>query len=263
MKVGAGLTYTEGMSSRPLKRRVVYGPINSKRLGRSLGVNLLPTDKKVCTFDCVYCHYGRTAAGPYDLPQAERIIKEVREALLGKPEIDYITFAGHGEPSLHMDFLEIAEALKDLRDEMVPEAKVALLTNSSKLSRPDVARVCRLIDTPICKLDAGNEETFKRVNRPRPNIYLEDIVRGIKALPEAIIQTMVVEGDAGNSDEADVESLVETIKEAEPAFVQVYSIDFPIPGGSLRPVENERLTEIAKLITDETGVDAKAYWESE
>lgn len=182
--------------------------------------------------------------------------------MLKKPEIDYITFAGHGEPSLHMDFLEIAEAITDLRKELAPEAKIALLTNSSKLSRPDVARVCRIIDAAICKLDAGNEDAFKRVNRPKPNIYLEDIVRSIKSLPKAIIQTIVVKGKAGNSDEADVQSLVGAIAEAKPAFVQVYSIDFPLADGTLEPAPNERLTQIAELIQDETGVEAKAYWES-
>jgi wyosine [tRNA(Phe)-imidazoG37] synthetase (radical SAM superfamily) len=189
-------------------------------------------------------------------------VKEVREALLRKPKIDYITFAGHGEPSLHMDFLEIVEGIKDLRKELAPEAKIALLTNSSKLSRPDVARVCRIIDAPICKLDSGNEDTFKRVNRPRPNIYIEDIVRSIKALPNAIVQTIIVEGEAGNSDDADVESLVVAIAKAKPASVQVYSIDFPLADGTLEPVPNERLTQIAELIEAETGIEAKAYWES-
>jgi len=250
------------MSSRPLKQRVVYGPVNSKRLGRSLGVNLLPADRKVCTFDCVYCHYGPTSSGPYNLPQPDRVLREVREALLAKPQIDYITFAGHGEPSLHMGILEIVERIMDVRSELAPQAKIALLTNSSKLARPDVARVCRLIDAPICKLDAGNEETLRRVNRPKPNIYFEDIVRGIKALTNPILQTMVIEGTAGNSDDEDIEALVEAVREIHPGFVQVYSIDLPFPDGSLKPVPNEKLAEIARLIQDETGVEAGAFWES-
>lgn len=250
------------MSSRPLKRSAVYGPIKSKRLGRSLGVNLLPPDKKVCSFDCVYCHYGRTKPGPYDLPRPDTIVEEVKKALQEKPELDYITFAGHGEPTLHMEILDIFERIKDLRDELLPDVKIALLTNSSKLYRPDVARVCRLIDAPICKLDAGDDRTFRRVNRPRPNIYLEDVIRSIKGTANAVIQAMIVEGAEGNAGDAEIDSLIDAVKEASPTFVQVYSIDFPLPDGSLDPVPNEKLARIASRIREKAGIDAEAFWES-
>jgi wyosine [tRNA(Phe)-imidazoG37] synthetase (radical SAM superfamily) len=235
--------------------------VQSKRLGRSLGINLSPLDRKVCSFDCVYCHYGRTIPGPYTLPDSEEILEEVKEALLKRPEIDFITFAGHGEPTLHMDLLKIAASIVKMRDEIMPEIKVALLTNSSTLSRPDVASVCKTIDAPICKLDAGDEETFRRVNRARPNIRLEDIVRNIRATPNAIVQIMMVEGELGNASEKDIDKLIHALNEAAPSFVQVYSIDYPFEESSLVPVSNEELQRIADVINRETGIEARAYWE--
>lgn len=250
------------MALRPLKKGIIYGPVHSKRLGRSLGLNILPPDRKVCTFDCVYCHYGRTVVQPFELPEPRIIEEEVRKYLSGHPEIDFITFAGHGEPTLHMDFLEIVERVKKVRDEMAPNVKIALLTNSSKLSRPDVTKACELIDSPICKLDAGDEETFKRINRPNSRIYLKDIISGIRVTPKAIIQAMIVEGSTTNASHEQVRSLVNAVREAKPTFVQVYSIDFPFTEGSLIPVANEKLERIARVIKEEAGVESKAYWES-
>ncbi len=250
------------MGTRSLKGGAVYGPVHSKRLGRSLGINLSPLDRKVCSFDCVYCHYGRTIPRPYLLPKPEQILEEVREALLRRPEVDYITFAGHGEPTLHMEFLEIVEKIVKMRDEMAPEVKIALLTNSSTLWRTDVARACVMVDAPICKLDAGDEEVFRRVNRAGPNIRLEDIVRNIRATSNAIVQAMIVEGEVGNASETDIDRLTDALKEAAPSFVQVYSIDNPFEESSLVPVSNARLERIAETISRKTGIQARAYWES-
>lgn len=250
------------MALRSLKKGVIYGPVHSKRLGRSLGLNILPPDRKVCTFDCVYCHYGHTVVQPFELPEPRFIEEELREYLSEEPEIDFITFAGHGEPTLHTDFLEIVRRVKKLRDEMAPNVKIALLTNSSKLSRPDVAEACELIDSPICKLDAGDEETFKRISRPNSRIYLEDIISGIRATPRAVIQAMIIEGSTTNASDEQIKSLVDAIKKAKPTFVQVYSIDFPFPEGSLMPAANEKLERIARIIREEAGIDSEAYWES-
>jgi len=184
------------------------------------------------------------------------------EHLSRKLELDFITFAGHGEPTSHMGFLEIAQRVKRLRDEMAPQVKIALLTNSSNLSRPDVAEACKLIDSPICKLDAGDERTFRNLNRPRSHVHLEDIMRSIRSTPGAIIQTMMLEGSATNASEEKIRGLVNAIREVDPVFVQVYSIDFPLPERSLVPAANDKLETIARKVREETGIDAEAYWES-
>jgi wyosine [tRNA(Phe)-imidazoG37] synthetase (radical SAM superfamily) len=249
------------MALRPLKCGIVYGPINSKRLGRSLGINLLPPDKKVCSFDCVYCHYGRTLSAPFELAEPADVESELRKVLSGKPQIDFITFAGNGEPTVHPGFLEIVKRVKKVRDEMVPQVRIALLTNSSMLKRPDIAEACKLIDSPICKLDAGDEETFRRINRPIARTHLEDVVSGIKATPNATIQTIIVEGVSANTGEDHVGNIINAISKAQPVFVQVYSIDFPFPEGSIEPAANEKLERIAAMVKEKTGIDSKAYWE--
>ncbi|MFQ5905834.1 MAG: hypothetical protein ACE5JA_04600, partial [bacterium] len=162
----------------------------------------------------------------------------------------------------HMGFLEIVQGVKKLRDEMAPRVKIALLTNSCNLSRADVAEACRLIDSPICKLDAGDAETFRSINRPRSRLDLEDIIRSIRSTPGAIVQAMMVEGSVTNATEKQVRSLIDAVREAKPVFVQVYSIDFPFPRASLLPVANEKLETIARRVREETEIDSQAYWES-
>ena len=123
------------MAMLPLQSDIIYGPINSRRLGRSLGINLLPPSHKVCSFDCVYCHYGRTQVKTLypqagQLPGVEEVLQAIQEGLQAHPDIDYLTFSGNGEATLHPQFLEIVAGVRRLRDQLRPDVKLTILSNS-------------------------------------------------------------------------------------------------------------------------------------
>ena len=173
-----------------LQTSCVYGPINSRRLGRSLGVNLLPSDVKLCTFDCVYCHYGRTDVKAVDPTEANitfpalfRVVDELEHVLQGfkanNDAPDYITFSGNGEPTLHPSFDQIVDRVKVLRDQSVPNVPVAILSNSTTVHLPHVRQTLMKLDRRIMKLDAGSEEVFVAVNRPHASVSLSEIIDGL------------------------------------------------------------------------------------
>ena len=157
----------------PLQDDILYGPIYSRRLGRSLGINLLPTTYKLCSFNCLYCHYGWTDAHTLDvkahaadLPAAETVVERLRIALRSLLDFDCLTFSGNGEPTLHPQFAEIVDQVVHLRDQYRPDVRLALLSNSTGLLLSGVRECIHRIDLPVFKLDAGTAQTFRKVNRP-------------------------------------------------------------------------------------------------
>jgi wyosine [tRNA(Phe)-imidazoG37] synthetase (radical SAM superfamily) len=251
----------------PLQDDVLYGPIHSRRLGQSLGINLLPSTYKLCSFNCLYCHYGWTEVQTLDvephaldLPQLKRVAERIRVALRSALEFDYLTFSGNGEPTLHPQFAEIVDQVVRLRDQYRPGVRLALLSNSTGLYRPDVRDCIGKIDLPIFKLDAGTAELFARINRPVRGVKFSAILDGLASLDQPHIQTLFVDGSPSNVTAKQLDAYMQHISRIKPAEVQIYSIDRPVPDRHLVRVTPQRLSDIARLGEAETGVPFRAFW---
>ncbi len=254
----------------PLQGGYVYGPIASRRLGNSLGVNPFPLGKKICTFNCIYCQYGWTPpdlfsgqSGTEDFPGIETVRTALSIRMMNLKEIgidlQYITFAGNGEPTLYPDFSELVDAVIQMRDEYYPEAKTAILSNSTRVSEPAVAEGLNKLDVRIMKLDAGSEEMLRKINRPMGNFTLEQIIDGLKSLKSCTLQSLFIEGTTSNSDDRSVGEWIRAVQRIGPEFVQIYSIDRVPADRGLGIVGQERLKEIAKRLKEETGIGCEVY----
>jgi wyosine [tRNA(Phe)-imidazoG37] synthetase (radical SAM superfamily) len=255
------------MRTLELKKGILYGPINSRRLGSSLGINLLPGNYKLCSFNCLYCHYGWTkvhgrdvSSCLADLPSTE----QVRDALEGwlnrNPNgVNYITFSGNGEPCLYPEFDRMVEVTLKARDKYAPKAKVAILSNSTCLDDEKVMSGLRRLDVRIMKLDAGSEETFRMLNRPCKGIAFEDVVEKLQKLEDIIIQSVFVQGRLDNTEEREVSEWIRRLNLIRPREVQIYSIDRPSADEGLALVSKDRLRQIAKKAEELCGIPVKAF----
>ncbi len=243
----------------------VFGPVRSRRLGCSLGINLLPADGKVCSFDCIYCECGLNAdhkpASP--LPTREQV-SEALEARLQEMQSsgekpDVLTFAGNGEPTIHPHFIGISEDVARLRDRYFPEAKISVLSNSTQVHRRDVREALCRLDNPIMKLDTASEDYIRRVNRPAGDWSLE---RTVDALAEVgkhiIIQTMFLSGtvdgrSVDNTGAEYVDPWLEALRRIGPRQVMIYTIARKTPMESLTKAEPQVLDDIARRVTEECG----------
>ncbi len=250
-----------------LQEDILYGPVNSRRYGRSLGINLMPTEKKLCSFNCVYCHYGTTKRCTMnidqysdELPEPDDVVKALEEALQSRMELDLITFSGNGEPTLYPEFADLVEAVAELRGKYRPEAKIALLSNSTGLIYSDVEESLDMIDLPILKLDGGNEETFRAVNRPTRSVKFEEIFEKLFSLDGIYIQTVFVDGQPSNIAKADLDDYIDCVARIKPQEVHLYSIDRPVPNARISLVPPEKLEKIASKITKKAGVPARAFY---
>jgi wyosine [tRNA(Phe)-imidazoG37] synthetase (radical SAM superfamily) len=253
------------MTLLSLQKDIIYGPINSRRLGRSLGINLLPTDCKLCSFDCVYCHYGRTEIKTLlpdegRLPGVEQVLQAVERALQTHSDVDYVTFSGNGEPTLHPRFPTIAYEVRRLRDELRPGVRMALLSNSTAVHVPQVREALGTFDVPMMKLDAGDRETLARINRPAAAVRLERIVEGLKGIPDLTLQSVLLDGEVSNVRGNALEAWLAALSEIRPARVQIYSTDRPVPESGVERVPPSRLEGIAKEIEKRVGIPVSAYW---
>jgi len=241
----------------PLLQGIIYGPVRSRRLGRSLGVNVLPRNLKACNMDCAYCQYGWTAGPsrrrvPVRWPPPDRIEAAV-SARLRKAEasgelIDRLTVAGHGEPTLHPAFEEIAERLCRLRDRVAPDIRLAILSNSTTAASASVRRGLALFDERYMKLDAGDPMTYARINGRGS---FGAVVEALRDLGQVIVQAMFVKderGDVDNTTDHAVDAWIDTLDAIQPARVQVYTIARPPAKSSLTRVPARRLREIAERV---------------
>jgi wyosine [tRNA(Phe)-imidazoG37] synthetase (radical SAM superfamily) len=245
-----------------LQSTIIYGPIQSRRIGPSLGVNILPAKVKVCSFDCLYCQYGWTdfsmmEGAKYPTPD------EVRAALtaaLEKPPKPprWITFSGNGEPTLHPEFGRIVDIVNEVRDERAPDAGTAILSNSSTVHRPEVREALSKLDLRIMKLDAGTEEMLKLYSRPAAGITLEGIVQGLSALDDVTIQSLFTKGPSGNFTEENIAAWIGQLKQIEPVLVQIYSLDRGFPSREIEKLEREELEAIGARLEAE-GISAKTF----
>lgn len=236
----------------------IFGPIHSRRLGTSLGVNLTPVDGKVCTFDCLYCEAGFNSQGTGKAgipPRAEvtRLLEEKLQDMRRKGEtLDVITFSGNGEPTLHPEFPEIIDDTIRLRDAYFPAAKVSVLTNSTRVFDPKVAQALKLVDNNILKLDSAVEDTMRTIDRPVSNQFtVEKVVDALKQFEgTGIIQTMLLRGEycgkkIDNTTPEELEALCKAYKEIKPREVMIYSIDRETPAEHLQAVPHEEQRRIA------------------
>lgn len=236
----------------------VFGPVNSRRLGVSLGVNLLPKDGKVCSFNCLYCECGlnEERRSPNNTLPSRSEVKEKLEARLSQmkadeQELNVITFAGNGEPTMHPDFLQIIEDTIALRDQFFPEVKISVLSNAAHLSKESVISTLKLIDNNILKLDSAVEATFRSINSPNGDITLDSIIPNLSKFKKGvIIQTLFCFGrynnvDFDNTTEEEVLALIEAYKLIQPDRIMIYSLSRDTPVESINRIEKEKLELIA------------------
>ena len=233
---------------------IVYGPIRSRRLGVSLGVNLMPTTAKLCTFDCVYCECGWNQPVMHPtLPTRD----EVREALRTQlstlqSQLDVITFSGNGEPTLHPDFLGIIEDTCALRDEYCPKAKVSVLSNSTQLGRKDVVEALRLCDNRILKLDSAIDTTMRLVDKPvNAQLTVGQVVEWLSAFDgDFTLQTCFLRGNyegqvIDNTTDEELKVWYDVVDTLRPKQVMIYVIDRETPLKTLEKIPADKMEEIA------------------
>lgn len=246
----------------PLKDNIIYGPVNSKRLGRSLGINILSSTEKICSFNCIYCQYGITKKTADSFFSIEEIERALTDFFSNSLKIDYLTFSGNGEPTLHPQFGEIVKIVKKMRDRYLPSIPIALLSNSSTINNLSY-EILEMIDVKIFKLDAGNKELFLKINRPIVNISLEEIVKGLKKVSKKFpitIQTMFISfSEENNYEKTALKDYLSKIKEIKPAFIQIYSCDRPVAINNVNLISNEKLKELEELINKRTKILVRAY----
>ncbi len=256
------------MSSEPLKlkKSIIYGPVNSRRLGSSLGVNLLPYAYKACPFNCAYCQYGFTgekgnlmSAEGRDIPGVAEVAVAVRSALEEFPSISYITFSGNGEPSLHPDFERIIDEIRKVKNEVNPEIRLAILSNCALVYKDDVRRALEKLDDRYMKLDAGDEQTFQRFNRPHKDITLGMIIDGLKKLDDIVIQSLFAGGETGNYNDHSVDRWIEKIGEIKPRECHIYSLDRPSADRRLTKMSRDNLTEIKRQTEARVRVKVRVF----
>jgi len=251
----------------PLQKGIIYGPVNSKRLGRSLGINLFPATKKICTYDCIYCHYGGTedvtlSPNHKELPTAEQVASTIEEALKSNLEFDYLTFSGNGEPMLHPEFALIVEKIKHLRDKYRPTVPISLLSNSSCLVKSFDIDTLSKISVRIFKLDCADQKTFEAINGPVAGIKVQDIIDRLEKLSSVlpiIIQTIFLDGPIKNYEGKIFNDWLAAIKKIKPQKIQVYSSDRPVATSQVKMVSDKKLEEIANIIREKSGVPTIAY----
>lgn len=245
----------------------IFGPIHSRRLGVSLGINLTPDDGKICTFDCLYCEAGFNAQGPgtTGIAPRERVARLLESRLKNMKEadqpLDVITFSGNGEPTLHPDFKGVIEDTLRIRDKYYPEAKVSVLSNSTRLENPEVAAALKMVDNNILKLDSAITTTMRTIDRPtQPSFTSESAINDLAQFSgQCIIQTMFLRGEyegvkIDNTTPEEVSALIEAYKKINPREVMIYSIDRKTPAENLEKVSKEELQTIADKIVAETGI---------
>jgi len=238
-----------------IREDTVFGPIRSRRLGSSLGINLLPKKGKICTFDCIYCECGWNKDGRGDtlLPTRE----EVREALENKliaasregVHIDSVTFSGDGEPTLNPQFPEIIDDTIALRDSLFPEAKVSVLSNASRIHIPKVFEALQKVDNAILKVDAPTDHLVSLIDRPAPGYSLERVLSSLEKFGgDFVLQTMFLRSPFFDSSSKEVlEGWKDIVRRLRPREIMVYTIDRPTPEEGLGKFTKE---EMQKLVED-------------
>ena len=238
---------------------IVFGPIFSRRLGSSLGVNLLPSKGKLCNFDCIYCECGWNKDGMGDrrFPEFAEIEAALEEkmamAAADGTRVDSITFSGNGEPTMHPEFPKVIDVTIRLRDRYFPDAKVSVLSNATLLGRPEIADALMRVDNPILKIDASSDALIQKINKPAGTYRLEAVLENLKKFEgRFVLQTMFLKSPY--FDTAVPESLnrwMDIVRELKPREVMVYTIDRETPDKSLGKYTVEEMTEMVRPLIEE------------
>lgn len=246
----------------------IFGPVNSRRLGVSLGINLMPNDGKVCSFDCLYCECGFNAdfRPKHKRPTRQEVKEALTEVLKKRHEnhepLDDITFAGNGEPTGHPDFKAIVEDTVEVRNQYFPEAKLSVLSNATYIYKPEVREALMLVDNNILKLDTVDMDYIKKLDRPQqPHYDVKDVIENLKKFDgHVIIQTMFLCGDGmDNTSEKYVAPWLEAVKDIKPQQVMVYTIDRETPDKLLEKASHETLDAI-KARVEALGIKCTASY---
>ena len=236
---------------------IIYGPIHSRRLGTSLGVELMPLEHKLCTFNCVYCECGWNSPVSHPvLPTREEVRAALEKALstfnFQLSPLDVITFSGNGEPTLHPDFLGIIEDTIALRDRYCPEAKVSVLSNSTQLGRADVVQALRLCDNRILKLDAATDEMMRRIDLPvNEHLSVATLIGWLKQFDgDFTLQTCFLKGTHNglildNTTSRELSAWYQAVDVLHPKQIMIYVIDRKTPEEHLEKIPREQMESIA------------------
>jgi wyosine [tRNA(Phe)-imidazoG37] synthetase (radical SAM superfamily) len=249
-----------------LFNQIIFGPVKSRRLGVSLGVNLLPTDAKICTFDCIYCECGfNTTVKDSRLPKRDEVYKALEaklQEMKAQNELpDVITFAGNGEPTLHPDFEFIIDDTIALRNQYCPDAKVSVLSNSTRMHKENIKKALLKVDNNILKFDTAFDDTLRKLDRPVSSTFnvAWQVAELKKFEGNLIIQTMFLKGEnkgewIDNTTDEEVTAWLEIVKDINPKQVMIYTIDRETPVKALQKISVEALNRIADRVR-EAGLD--------
>jgi wyosine [tRNA(Phe)-imidazoG37] synthetase (radical SAM superfamily) len=254
------------LQAQRIVQEVVFGPFDSRRFGRSLGVNPLPRGERLCNFDCIYCE---CAASSWPLqfelqpqfPQAEDVRRALAAAAdtLQPGDIDAITIAGNGEPTLSPHLDDIVDVVTEARDRDWPWARTIILTNGTTCQRPAVRGALAKLDERVVKLDAGTNWILDQMNRPSGKLSISELVRRVGVLPDVVIQAMFVHGPVDNTRPEHIEAWVKCLAHIKPLSVQIYSLDRMPAMSWVRQVPRPELETIARYVESSAGIPAHVY----
>lgn len=255
-----------------LFNELIFGPIHSRRLGVSLGINLLPTDNKYCNFNCIYCECGWTEKNtgkkiilPNRTNYREKLERKLIELEGTDNEPNSITFAGNGEPTIHPKFAEIINDTIQARNKYAKKAVISILSNASMLHKKNVSDALKKVDQPILKLDSAINHTFNAINQVSEGITLDKIMEGLLSFNgKLIIQTLFLRGNYNgkqidNTTDIEVNAWIDALKKINPEHVMIYPIDRDTPAKDLEKVSEEELNAIV-LKAEAAGIKTKLYY---
>ena len=242
-----------------LREETVFGPIHSRRLGTSLGINLLPEKGKICNFDCIYCECGWNRDGRDDtkLPSAEKVRTDLERMLVRLQQqgvkVDSITFSGDGEPTLNPEFPQIIDDTLALRDRFIPAAKVSVLSNATRVHLPEVFAALRKVDNPIMKIDAPTNEFVAKINNPAPGYDVHRVVEALKQFHgDFILQWCLLRSpDFDSSDPQLLSGMFDIIRTLRPREVMAYTIDRPTPAQNLTKLTPDEMRSLLQPLLAE------------
>lgn len=242
-----------------MREETVFGPIHSRRLGRSLGINLLPTRGKICNFDCIYCECGwnRDGRGDAVIPSAAKVRSALEDRLtalmLDGTSLDSITFSGDGEPTLNPEFPRIIEDTLFLRDAYAPSAKVSVLSNATRAHVPEIFEALRKVDNPILKIDAPSDALIAKINQPAPGYELARVIEALERFEgNFILQTLFLRSKDFDSASPEVlDGWMAIVRHLKPRQVMVYTIDRPTPEKDLEAYSAAQMRSLVQPLIDE------------
>ena len=242
-----------------IREEVVFGPIHSRRLGSSLGINLLPEKGKICTFDCIYCECGWNKDGHSDtkLPTAEKVRNaletKLKQCQTVHAPIDSITFSGDGEPTINPEFPQIIDDTIALRDKYYPQSKITVLSNATMVHKPEVFNALRKVDNPTMKIDAPTNELIEKINHPAPGYDIHRVIEALKLFNgDFILQTMFLKSKDFDSSSPEVlNGWMDIVCLLKPREIMVYTIDRPTPEEDLQKFTVYEMRSLVQPLIDE------------